>query len=49
MNHTYTNQSIVSKTTYEAPQLNIIQYSDTDIIRTSGDGNQGEWDPQNID
>ena len=47
MNNTYANQSIFSKTTYESPQIHIFQFTDMDIVRTS-DGNQGEWDPQNI-
>ena len=39
------------KLVYEAPKINIIQFSNLDIITTSGnfDNNQGEWDPQTID
>ena len=45
------HQSIVSKTMYEKPKIDIIQFSCADIITTSGnfDNNQGEWDPQVID
>ena len=45
------HQYIVPKTMYEAPRLDIIQFSCADIITTSGnlDDNQGEWDPQAID
>ena len=42
-------QYIVSKTTYKEPQIDIIRFSCADIITTSGDPNQGEWDPQLID
>ena len=38
----------VPKAMYEEPKINIIQFSCADIITTSGDPNQGEWDPQCI-
>lgn len=39
-------KNIVSKIGYESPQINIVQFSCDDIITTSGDKNQGEWDSQ---
>ena len=40
-----------SKINYEAPSIDIVRFFCTDIIITSGcgDENQGEWDPQAID
>ena len=35
------------KKTYEEPKIEIITFS-TDVITTSGDPNEGEWDPQGI-
>ena len=32
----------------EEPQLKLILLSDVDIVTASGDENQGEWDPQNV-
>jgi hypothetical protein len=51
MKQTKSQQYIVSKTMYEEPKIDIIQFSCVDIITTSvnGDENQGEWDPQAID
>lgn len=51
MKQTKSQQHIVSKTMYEEPQIDIIQFFCADIITTSGlgDENQGEWDPQFID
>ena len=49
MKETKSYQHIISKLMYEEPQIDIIQFSSTDIITTSGDPNQGEWDPQTID
>ena len=37
-----------SKTMYEEPKMDIIQFFCADIITTSGDPDQGEWDPQGI-
>lgn len=40
--------SIVLRTVYESPSVDIIALSSKDIITTSGpnDDNQGDWDPQ---
>ena len=43
------HQYNVPQTMYEEPKIDIIQFSSADIITTSGDPNQGEWDPQTID
>ena len=48
MNRSTIKQDIHSKAMYEEPKINIIQFSCADIITTSGDPNQGEWDPQCI-
>ena len=40
------NETYGSKAKYENPHINIITISCVDIITTSGDENQGEWDPQ---
>ena len=40
-------QDDLFKVTYEEPQMEIIRLSHADIIATSGDPDQGEWDPQN--
>ena len=48
MNQTTINQDIFFKTKYEEPRIDLIKFSCADIITTSGDPNQGEWDPQCI-
>lgn len=48
MQKTKSYQYTVSKTVYEKPKIDLIQFSCEDIITTSGDPNQGEWDPQKI-
>ena len=39
---------IIPKVMYEEARIDIMRFSDVDIITTSGnrDENQGEWDPQ---
>ena len=48
MNQSTIKQDIPLKTMYEEPRMDIIQFSCADIITTSGDPDQGEWDPQCI-
>lgn len=48
MNQFTLKQDIPIKAMYEEPQIDIVQFSCADIITTSGDLNQGEWDPQCI-
>jgi len=37
-----------AKSIYTEPTLETINFSALDIISTSGDENEGEWDPQMI-
>ena len=48
MNQSTIKQSIPFKAKYEEPRFDIIHISCADIITTSGDPDQGEWDPQSI-
>ena len=48
MKEVHAQKMTVSKTVYEEPQLKLILLSDVDIVTASGDENQGEWDPQNV-
>ena len=42
-------QPSLLKASYQSPSADIIQLLDADILTTSGDPNQGEWDPQSSD
>ena len=41
-------ESVRVKTVYEKPIAEVVIFSKSDIVTTSGptDGNQGDWDPQ---
>jgi hypothetical protein len=46
MKQSQTQKNKIVTYKYEYPQIEILKLSVADIVTTSGDPNEGEWDPQ---